>query len=208
MGAAMKIVKAYKYDIESEYIKRGITEENGWVHAVNWEKFNKRKIIPNMALTVMVFGFMVLLFMMDPFVATFYDADVFWLFFVIFCVSFLNVVVVVPLHEILHFIPLVGFKLDDRCFIGFERWGGARMLYADPITRRQHLISLITPLVVLSLLFIAGIIFLTGLLQVGAVFSLGFHIMNCSTDIHVFFYYLKKFPKDTIFFGSRYRVSH
>ena len=182
------------------YSDFGITEENGWKVSYDWNKlkkiFNKIDI-----------AFPILIISISPFLGDMFFQDIKLLEGVITTVIALVIFIFIltPIHEILHIIPMAGFKLDDRCYIILGK-GTIGAFYNGEITNKQNCISLITPFIVLGLIITLFTVFSSGIVKSGAAIVLLCHVGGCYRDIYMFFYMMKKFPSDTIFFGNRYRV--
>lgn len=118
---------------------------------------------------------------------------------------FIFLFILTLIHEILHLIPIARFKFDDKCHIIIGK-GTVSAFYAGEISKKQHIISLIIPFLILGLIISINIIFLSGIIQFCMIIVLILHIGGCYSDIYMFFYINKNFSSRTIFYGNRYRT--
>jgi len=186
---------------EINYEDFGITEETGWTVSYDWKKLNA--FLKKLGIIVNIFLACCLAILVNTVFKEEYKVITILLSVAISVFIFLFVLT--PIHEILHLIPMAGFKFDDNCHILIGK-ATVSAFYAGEISKKQHCISLITPLLALGLILLVSIIFLSGVFQMCAVFVLICHIGGCYTDIYMFFYINKNFPSKTIFYGNRYRT--
>ena len=190
----MKICRDINYE------NFGITEETGWKVSYDWNKLGnilkKIGIIINIFIVVCSVILIKTVFKEYVGIKTALSVVV---------AIFIFLFILTPIHEILHLIPMAGFKFDDKCYIIIGK-GTVSAFYAGEISKKQNTISLITPLLTLGLIISISIIFLSGIFQFGMIAVLILHIAGSYTDIYMFFYINKNFPSNTVFYGNRYRV--
>lgn len=189
----MKICRNINYD------DFGINEETGWKVSYDWIKLRKK--LNKIFIAGMIFTVVLSRTVLS-------DLNVYGRINGLLCAGtalLIFLFVLTPIHEILHIIAMVGFKFNDKCYIIIGK-GVVSAFYGGEITKRQHCVSLITPLLVLGLIIAINIVFLSGIFKYCAIIVLLSHIFGCYTDIYMFFYLAKNFPENTIFFGNRYRI--
>ena len=185
------------------YADFGITEETGWKVSYDWSKL--RKIMKKIGAIVSIFTAVISIILVNTIFKEYQDiyivlsagiAIILFLFFL------------TPVHEILHLIPIVGFKLDDKCFIILGK-GTVSAFYRGEITNKQNCVSLITPFLILGLILIASSILLSGIFKFCAVLLLIMHVGGCWSDIYMFFYMKRHFsiPYNFLWKPLSYRIS-
>lgn len=186
----MKFQKKAQYDYEAN----GITEENGFTKWYHWEKVKT-------PVRIMGYVFVALLFVLARVfkedMAAYGKMNV-----IITSVSALLtlIIIVVPLHELLHLIVMSKGKLDDRCVITYGQ-GAVSAVYNGYITRTRQIICLITPCVVLSAIFITAVNFTGGVLRLYFIYLLIMSCISSYTDIYMVFYILRHVSRNDIIFG-------
>ena len=178
----------------------GITEETGWKVSYDWQKL--RVVLKKLGIAVNIFMAAGALILSNTIFKEYKGIN---MLISVGIAILIFLFALTPIHEILHIIPMVGFKFDDKCQILIGK-GTVSAFYAGEIRKKQHCISLITPLFVLGLILVISVIFLPEIFQACAVFILIMHIGGCYSDIYMFFYINKNFPSKTIFYGNRYRT--
>ena len=178
----------------------GITEENGWTASYNWEKPGKtfRKIDIGMLPVCGIFGLILSkseIFQSVPITQILLSIGISLLLFLF---------VLTPIHELLHLIPMTGFKFDNWYILIGKGTVGA--FYSGESSKKQVCISLITPLLVLGAPIIVSVVFLSGISKFCAIILLLCHILGCNRDIYMFFYYIKRIPSNTMFYGNRIKA--
>ncbi len=186
----MKFQKKVQY----EYEANGITEENGFTKWYHWEKVK----IP---VRIMGYVFVALLFVIARVfkeeLAAYGKMNV-----VIAALSALLtlLVVVIPLHELLHLLVMSKGKLDDRCIITYGQ-GAVSAVYNGYMTRAQQIICLFTPFLVFALVFALLVAFTGGLLRLYFIYLLIMSCISSYTDIYMVFYVLRHVGRKDVIFG-------
>ena len=186
----MKIQKKVQY----EYEANGITEENGFTKWYHWEKVKT-------PVRIMGYVFVALLFVIARVfkeeLAAYGKMNV-----VIAALSALLtlLIIVVPLHELLHLLVMSKGKLDDRCIITYGK-GAVSALYNGYITKARQIICLITPCGVFAVLFAVLVAFTGGLLRLYFVYLLIMSCISSYTDIYMVFYVLRHVERKDVIFG-------
>lgn len=110
----------------------------------------------------------------------------------------LVMVVMVPIHEVLHAIPLgiqecyMIMNLPKSISVYCDKWH----------SKKRDMISMICPFVFFTLIDVFFCI-LSGMWYLG-VFFMMINIATASTDIFMFFYIMRKVPKNSLVFGYYY----
>ncbi len=186
----MKFQKKVQYDYELN----GITEENGYTKWYNWEKVRK---------PVKIIGYIL--------VATcFIAARVFKEELAVYgklnqiivavCALLTLLIIVVPLHEILHLLAMSKGRLDDKCIITMGQ-GAVSAVYNGPLARSRQIISLLLPVTVLAIVFAAATILTSGVLRLYFIYLLIMSCLSSYTDIYMVFYTIKHIGKNDTIFG-------
>lgn len=111
---------------------------------------------------------------------------------------------IVPFHEILHLFaesPNI-FSKKCRIAIGVTTFSAS---FDGEVTRKQHLICLLSPCVSITIILLIILIFFHTLLPY-ILFILVMNLGGSWTDIYIFFYILKNVPKQAIIYGNRYKI--
>ena len=190
-----------KFCRDINYNDFGITEESGWKVTSDWNKL--RKVFKRIEIAIPILLF----------ISSFIFVRIFEIKFEIIesliCVVIAVLIflfVLTPLHELLHLIPVAGLKFDDKCYIVFGK-GTVSAFYSREKTRKQELISLIMPFIILGIILALIVVSLSGIYQFCAVIVLLMHVYGSYRDIYMFFYFIKNFPANTIFYGNRYKIN-
>ena len=118
----------------------------------------------------------------------------------IFSAIVIWLIIITPLHEILHLLSLSKGKLDDKCIISINI-KAVSALYNEHCSRTQYLICLILPFLFLGAILTFAVFLSNGIWRLFFVFLL---IMSCygsHTDIYMFFYVVKHVRKNEMIFG-------
>lgn len=187
----MRIVRNADYD----YASNGVSEANGYTKWYDWNIVKKHIRIINIIITTLlvVFAFscrQLLREMVDipTLIIIILGGIVFWL------------IVITPLHEILHLIPLSKGVLDNKCVITVGQ-GTISAIYNSYTNLYQQLISLILPFAVFLILLGLGAIFTSGIIKIVFLYLLILSSFGSYTDIYMFFYSMKHIGKNDIVFG-------
>lgn len=187
----MRILRNADYD----YASNGVSEANGYTKWYDWNIVKKHAciiyIIITTVLVIIAFSCRQLLREM---------VDIQTLMFIIIGGIVFWLVVITPIHEILHLIPLSKGVLDNKCIITVGH-GTASALYNGYINLSQHLISLILPFTVFLVLLGLGAIFTSGVIKIVFLYLLILSSFGSYTDIYMFFYSMKHIGKNDIVFG-------
>ncbi len=187
----MRISKNADYD----YASNDVSEINGYSKWYNWNIIKKHTRIINIIITT-ILAISVFLFrksLRD-------QLDITSLIFIIFGGITFWLVVITPIHEILHLIPLSKGSLDNKCIITVGH-GTVSALYNGYTNLYQELISLILPFAVFLVLLGLGAIFTTGVIRIIFLYLLILSSWGSYTDIYMFFYCMKHLGKNDIIFG-------
>lgn len=187
----MKIIKNADYD----YASNGISETNGYIKWYDWNIVRKHiriiYIILTTVLLITVFCYRKLLRgMVDipTLILIIFGGIIFWL------------LIITPIHEVLHLIPLSKGKLDNKCVISIGH-GTVSAIYNGYTGLCQHLTGLILPFAVFLVLLGIGTAFTTGVIRIVFLYLLVLSSFGSYTDIYVFFYSIKHIGKNDIIFG-------
>ena len=187
----MRISKNADYD----YASNDVSEINGYSKWYNWNIIKKHTRIINVIITT-TFAISVFLFrksLRD-------QLDITSMIFIIFGGITFWLVVITPIHEILHLIPLSKGTLDNKCVITVGH-GTVSALYNGYTNLYQELISLILPFAVFLVLLGFGAFFTTGIIRIIFLYLLILSCWGSYTDIYMFFYCMKHIGKNDIIFG-------
>ncbi|MBE5949385.1 MAG: DUF3267 domain-containing protein [Lachnospiraceae bacterium] len=187
----MRILKNANYD----YASYDVSETNGYTKWYDWNIVKKHiriiYIIITIVLVIVAFSYRQLLRDM---------ADIPTLIFIILGGIVFWLLIITPIHEILHLIPLSKGMLDNKCVITVGH-GTVSAIYNGYINLPQHLISLILPFAVFLVLLGLGAIFTTGVIKIVFLYLLILSFFGSYTDIYMFFYSMKHIGKNDIIFG-------
>ena len=187
----MRILRNADYD----YASNDVSETNGYTKWYDWNIVKKHARIINIIITttlvIVAFSYRQLLRDM---------VDVPTLFFIIFGGIVFWLIVITPLHEILHLLPLSKGVLDNKCVITVGH-GTVSAIYNGYTHLYQQLISLILPFAVFLVLLGLGTIFTTGVMKIVFLYLLILSSFGSYTDIYMFFYSMKHIGKNDIVFG-------
>lgn len=187
----MKILRNADYD----YASNDISETNGYTRWYDWNIVKKHTriiyIIITTILVILAFSYRQLLRDM---------VDISTLIFIILGGIVFWLVVITPIHEILHLIPLSKGVLDNKCVITVGH-GTVSAIYNGYTNLYQELISLILPFTVFLVLLGLGAIFTTGVTKIVFLYLFILSSLGSYTDIYMFFYSMKHIGKNDIVFG-------
>lgn len=187
----MRITRNADYN----YTFYDISEINGYTKWYDWNIVKKHACIINIIITItlVIIAFFCRQLLKDM-------VDIPTLFLIIFGGTVFWLVVITPIHEILHLIPLSKGILDDKCVITVGH-GTVSAIYNGYISLYQHLISLILPFTLFLVLLGLGVIFTTGVTKIVFLYLLVLSSFGSYTDIYMFFYSIKHIGKNDIIFG-------
>ena len=187
----MRFLRNADYD----YASNGISEANGYIKWYDWHTVKKHtriiSIIITILLVVLAFSYRQLL--RDV-------ADIPTLLFIIVGGIVFWLVVITPIHEMLHLLPASKCILDDKCVITVGH-GTASAIYNGYITLSQQLLSLILPFAVFLVLLGLGVFFTSGVIKIFFLYLLILSSFGSYTDIYMFFYSMKHIGKNDMVFG-------
>lgn len=186
----MKFQKKAQYDYEAN----GITLENGYTKWYNWKKVKTPVRIIGYVFVALLF---VLARVFKAELAAYGKVNV-----IVTSVAALLtlIVIVIPIHEILHLLVMSKGKLDGRCVITYGQ-GAVSALYNGYISRTQQIICLLTPCIVLAVFFAVAVAFTDELLRLYFIYLLIMSCVSSYTDIYMFFYTLRYVGRKDILFG-------
>lgn len=185
----MKFEKKFRFDYEAH----GISEENGYIKWYDWKTVRKPVRIIGFAAIAAIF---VLSRAFKEELNAYGKPTA-----VLAALAALTVLllVVIPLHEILHLLVMSKGKLDGNCIITYGQ-GAVSAVYTAELTRGCQLASLICPFIVFAVVFSAAALAVSGAVRLFFVYLLMMSSLSSYTDILMFFYMLKKVGKgDTVF---------
>ena len=187
----MRITRNADYN----YTFYDISETNGYTKWYDWNIVKKHTCIINIIITItlVIIAFFYRQLLRDM-------VDIPTLFLIIFGGTVFWLIVITPIHEILHLIPLSKGILDDKCVITVGH-GTVSAIYNGYISLYQHLISLILPFTLFLVLLGLGVIFTTGVTKIVFLYLLVLSSFGSYTDIYMFFYSIKHIGKNDIIFG-------
>ena len=187
----MRVLKNANYN----YDANNVSEINGYTKWYDWNVVKKHTRVINIIITtiliILAFSFRQSLrntLDMTSFILVLIGGILFWL------------VIITPIHEILHLIPLSKGILDNKCIITVGQ-GVVSAIYNGYINLYQQLISLVLPFTVFLVFFGFGAIFTTGVIKIIFLYLLILSSFGSYTDIYMFFYSMKHIGKNDIVFG-------
>ena len=187
----MKITKNADYD----YASNDISEANGYIKWYDWNIVKKHTCIIQIILTILI---VIIAFSQRQLLRDMVDIPT------LLCIIFGGVVfwllIITPIHEILHLIPLSKGVLDDKCVITVGH-GTVSAIYNGYTNLYQQLISLVLPFAVFFVVLGFGAIFSTGVIKIIFLYLLILSSFGSYTDIYMFFYCKKHIGKNDIIFG-------
>ncbi len=187
----MKILRNADFD----YFSNDISEINGYTRWYHWNIVKKHTCIINriIATILVISSFLFRQALRDM-------IDITSLIFIVLGGTAFWLLVITPIHEILHLIPLSKGVLDNKCIITVGH-GTVSALYNGYTNLYQQLISSILPFVVFFVLFGLGVIFTTDVIRIIFLYLLILSSYGSYTDIYMFFYCMKHIGKNDIIFG-------
>ncbi|MCL2774375.1 MAG: DUF3267 domain-containing protein [Oscillospiraceae bacterium] len=185
----MKIYKQKYIDYDSI----GYGEANGWRGMYDW---NKTKKIVNAGNIIIL----LVIVLVEISLITKFNINTFFLILSIV----IYFILIIPIHEILHLIAFSPNIFSDKChiYIGFS---AVSAFYDGEISRNKNLFSLLLPFIAISIILGCLMIIANSLLP----YLLLLLLLNAAgswTDVYMFFYLLKKLPKNSIAYGNRYKI--
>jgi len=175
-----------------DYDGIGYGESDGWQPMYEWDKMKKIIVPGNIVVIALAAAAM-------SFLTRLAGSTV---FVVLSALAYL--LVVVPIHELLHLAALTPNVFSGKChiFVGFS---AVSAFYDGEISRGRSLLSSILPFAAITIAFgLLGLI-VRDIWVYAAVVAL----MNAGgswTDILMFFRTLRYIPRDAIVYGNRYRI--
>ncbi len=109
-------------------------------------------------------------------------------------------IVIVPVHEIIHLLVMSKGKLDDKCIITMGG-GAVSALYNGPVPRNRQIVCLVLPCLFFAVVLTIAVMVSHGLLRLYFVYLLVMSCISSYTDIYMTIYVLKHIKKDEIIFG-------
>ncbi|MBR3817667.1 MAG: hypothetical protein IKJ41_00800 [Clostridia bacterium] len=107
--------------------------------------------------------------------------------------------IIAPMREFLHLIPVSKGRLDRKCIISFRNHFS---VYNGSVNRSQILISLALPLIVFIPVFGLFSFLTSGIVRLCAVFLLIDSCFMCHSDIYMLFFCIKNIGKNDTVFGE------
>ena len=187
----MRISRNADYD----YVFYDVSETNGYTKWYDWNIVKKHTRIINIIITTVL---VIVAFSCRQLLRNMIDLPT--VIFIILGGIIFFLVVITPIHEILHLIPLSKGVLDDKCIITVGH-GTVSAIYNGYTNLYQQLISLILPFTVFLILLGLGAIFTTGVIKIVFLYLLILSSFGSYTDIYMFFYSMKHIGKNDIVFG-------
>jgi hypothetical protein len=184
----------FKKNADYSYSKNNISEDTGWKVWYDWDVVKKHTKTINIILTVIlvICSFTLRKFLISNgilnLILSLILALLVWLF------------IVIPVHEILHLVPYVGLKLNDKCVVTISK-GAVSALYDGKTKRKTFLISLILPVLILSLVITPFLFFLSSLFRIFFFFLMILNVFGSYTDVYMVFYSIFNINKTDIMFG-------
>ena len=187
----MRISRNADYD----YAFYDVSETNGYTKWYDWNIVKKHTRIINIITTIIL---VIVAFSCRQLLRNMIDLPT--VIFIILGGIIFFLVVITPIHEILHLIPLSKGVLDNKCIITVGH-GTVSAIYNGYTNLYQQLISLILPFTVFLILLGLGAIFTTGVIKIVFLYLLILSSFGSYTDIYMFFYSMKHIGKNDIVFG-------
>ena len=107
--------------------------------------------------------------------------------------------IVAPMREILHLLPVSKGRLDRNCIMSFKNHFS---VYNGSVNRSQILVSLALPLIVFISGFGLSAVFTSGIVRFFALFILVESCFICYPDVYMFFFCIKNIGKNDNVFGE------
>ena len=187
----MRISRNADYD----YAFYDVSETNGYTKWYDWNIVKKHTRIINIIITTVL---VIVAFSCRQLLRNMIDLPT--VIFIILGGIIFFLVVITPIHEILHLFPLSKGVLDDKCIITVGH-GTVSAIYNGYTNLYQQLISLILPFTAFLILLGLGAIFTTGVIKIVFLYLLILSSFGSYTDIYMFFYSMKHIGKNDIVFG-------
>ncbi len=187
----MRILRNADYD----YASNDVSETNGYTKWYDWNIVRKHTRLINIIITIIL---VIVAFSYRQLLRDMVDLPA--LIFIIIGGIIFWLIVITPIHEILHLIPLSKGVLDNRCIITVGH-GTASAIYNGYTNLSQQLISLILPFAVFLVLLGLGAICTSGVIKIVFLYLLILSSFGSYTDIYMFFYSMKHIGKNDIIFG-------
>ena len=187
----MKILRNAEFD----YSSNNVSEINGYKKWYHWNIVKKHTCIINrIIVTILIISSFLFRQALRDMI------DITSLIFIVLGCTAFWLLVITPIHEILHLIPLSNGVLDNKCIITVGH-GTVSAFYNGYTNLYQQLISSILPFVVFLILLGLGAIFTTDVIRIIFLYLLILSSYGSYTDIYMFFYCMKHIGKNDIIFG-------
>ena len=189
----MKYSKNAKYDYEIN----GINEENGYTKWYNKEITGKKfRLAGTYSQAFMV---AVLIGVSRVFAEDIKAFGIPKIILLLALNAIILLLIVAPMREILHLLPVSKGRLDEKCIMSFKNHFS---VYNGCVNRIQILISLALPLLVFISGFGLSAVFTSGIVRFFALFILVESCFMCHSDIYMLFFCIKNIGKNDTVFGE------
>ncbi|MEG0771080.1 MAG: DUF3267 domain-containing protein [Clostridia bacterium] len=186
----MKIQKNAEY----LYQLNGILEVFGWTMWYDWNVVKRHTKIINIILAIIT---VIVAFSTREYLVA---SGVSNLFISLFLALLVWLIIITPIHEILHLLPLSGFKLGKRCVISIGK-GTVSAIYNGETSKLKQCVSIILPVTVLTIILSLILLFAGSQIRIFLIFLLVLNIYGSFTDIYMLFYFMKRVRKNDRVFG-------
>ena len=151
------------------YIENGITEDFGWTKWYDWSVVKRHTGIINifLALAVAIGAFALRQYLAKD--------GIFNLFISLIAAVLVWLFIITPIHELLHLLPLAGFRLDEKCVITIGK-GTVSAIYNGKTTKFKECISIILPIIVLTVILLPLTMLCTEQIRIFMIFLFYVHI--------------------------------
>ena len=189
----MKYSKNAKYDYEIN----GINEENGYTKWYNKEITGKKfRLAGTYSQAFMIAAMIAAARLFKDDIKAFGISETIGLLIINVIILLL---IVAPMREILHLLPVSKGRLDEKCIMSFKNHFS---VYNGCVNRIQILISLALPLLVFISGFGLSAVFTSGIVRFFALFILVESCFMCHSDIYMLFFCVKNIGKNDTVFGE------
>ena len=182
-----------------DYPALGYSKDSGWLPQYDWN--DTKNVIKwgnriSMIVSMIAFSIFAIVFFdgynLVPLILTLVVAMVIYIFLVI------------PIHELLHFLPKTWNVFSNKCWI-YVSFGSLGAHYDGKISRRKFLIAKLFPFISITLILIA-LSFVSNALHPYLIVIGICNTIGSWVDIYMTFYLSKVLPKNCIIYGTRYKI--
>ena len=189
----MKYSKNAKYDYEIN----GINEENGYAKWYNKEITGKKfRLAGTYSQAFMIAAMIAAARLFKDDIKAFGISETIGLLIINVIILLL---IVAPMREILHLLPVSKGRLDEKCIMSFKNHFS---VYNGSVNRSQIFISLALPLIIFVFAFGLSAVLTSGIARFCALLMLVVSCFMCHSDIYMLFFCIKNIGKNDTVFGE------